>query len=198
TPNHYHILSAKLKSASDIAQDTFEGCQMGFPRILTQCHPHKEEGKSYLHPCDRQTMKFQIWPQQIQFESGGKQICCTKHEGLFEPINPPSLPPSFAHMQTPLPSPPRCAHARAPPPLTAAAPSPFLRRRRSPAAPSATVSFASTSATRDTPQFLLSLPNFLCPRSSAVLRAAAEVRHRRPGPSPRHCRHREVPGVRLE
>jgi hypothetical protein len=27
-------VKAKLKSASDIAQDTFEGCQMGFPRIV--------------------------------------------------------------------------------------------------------------------------------------------------------------------
>jgi hypothetical protein len=64
--------------------------------------------------------------------------------------------------------------------------------------PSATVSFASASATRDTPQSLLPLPNFPCPRSPAALRAAAEVRHRRPGPSSRHCRHRGVPGVRLE
>jgi hypothetical protein len=63
--------------------------------------------------------------------------------------------------------------------------------------PSATVSFASTSATRDTPQFLLPLSNFPGLRSLAVLRAAAEVRHRRPGPSSRHCRHRGVPGVRL-
>jgi hypothetical protein len=64
--------------------------------------------------------------------------------------------------------------------------------------PSATVSFASTSATRDTPQFPLPLSIFPCPRSPAVLRAAAEVRHRQPGPSSRHCRHRGVPGVRLE
>jgi hypothetical protein len=63
---------------------------------------------------------------------------------------------------------------------------------------SATVSFASTSATRDAPQFPLPLPISLCPRSPAVLRAAAEVRHRRPGPSSRHYRHRGVPGVRLE
>uniref|UniRef100_A0A804PI56 Small ribosomal subunit protein eS4 central region domain-containing protein n=1 Tax=Zea mays TaxID=4577 RepID=A0A804PI56_MAIZE len=101
-------------------------------------------------------------------------------------------------IKTPFPPPPRCAHARAPPPLPATVPSSFLRRRRSPAVPSATVSFASTSATRDTPQFLLSLPNFLCPRSPAVLRAAAVVRHHRPGPSSRLRRHREVPGVRLE
>jgi hypothetical protein len=64
--------------------------------------------------------------------------------------------------------------------------------------PSATASFASTSATRDMPQFLLSLPDFLYPRSPAVLRAAVVVRHRRPEPSPRLRRHREVPGVRLE
>jgi hypothetical protein len=112
--------------------------------------------------------------------------------------SPPSLPPSFLHLQTSLPPPPCCAHAKAPPPLTAAVLSPFFRRRWSPAVPSATVSFASTSATRDTPQFPLSLPNFLCPRSPAVLYAVAVVRHRRPGPSPRLRRHRGVPGVRLE
>jgi hypothetical protein len=112
--------------------------------------------------------------------------------------SPPSLPPSFAHLQTSLPPPSRCAHAKAPPPLTAVVPSPFLRRRWSPAVPSATVSFASTSATRDTPQFPLSLPNFLCSRSPAVLCAVAVVRHHRPGPSLRLRRHRGVPGVRLE
>jgi hypothetical protein len=100
--------------------------------------------------------------------------------------------------RAPFQPPPRRAHDRAPPPLPAAIPSPFLRRRWSPAVPFATVSFASTSATHDTPQFLLSLPNFLCPRSPAVLRAAAVVRHRRHGPSPRLRRHREVPGIRLE
>jgi hypothetical protein len=112
--------------------------------------------------------------------------------------SPPSLPPSFAHLQTSLPPPPRCAHAKAPPPLTATVPSLFLRRRWSPVVPSATVSFASTSATWDTPQFPLSLPNFLCPRSPAVLCAVAVVRHRRPGLSPHLHRHRGVPGVRLE
>jgi hypothetical protein len=76
--------------------------------------------------------------------------------------------------------------------------SPFLRRRWSPTLPSATVSSAATSATRDTPQFPLSLPEFLCSCSPAVLCAAAEVRHRRPEPSPRLRRHRGVPGVRLE
>jgi hypothetical protein len=64
--------------------------------------------------------------------------------------------------------------------------------------PVATVSSASTSATRDAPQFPLPLPISLCPRSPAVPRAAAEVRHRRPGPPSRHCRHRGVPGARLE
>jgi hypothetical protein len=64
--------------------------------------------------------------------------------------------------------------------------------------PSATVSSASTSATRDAPQFSLPLPISLCPRSPAVPRAAVEVHHRRPGPPSRHCRHRRVPGVRLE
>jgi hypothetical protein len=107
-------------------------------------------------------------------------------------------PPHLRTCRTAFQPPPRCAHARAPPPLPAAVPSPFLRRRRSPVVPSATVSFASTSATRDTPQFLLSLPNFLCPHSPAVLRAAAVVRHHRPEPSPRLYRHREAPGVRLE
>jgi hypothetical protein len=63
---------------------------------------------------------------------------------------------------------------------------------------SATVSFASASATRDAPQFPFPLPISLCLRSPAVLRAAAEVRHRRPGPPSRHCRHRGVPGARLE
>jgi hypothetical protein len=77
-------------------------------------------------------------------------------------------------------------------------PSPFLRRRWSPAVPSATVSFASTSATRDTPQFPLPLPEFICPRSPAVLCAVAEVRHRRLGLPPRLRRHRGVPGVCLE
>jgi hypothetical protein len=112
-----------------------------------------------------------------------------------------SLTLSFPHLctcRTPFQPPPRCAHARALPPLPAAVPSPFPCRRRSPAVPSATVSFASTSATRDTPQFLLSLPDFLCPRSPAILRAAVVVRHRRLEPSPRLRRHREVPRVRLE
>jgi hypothetical protein len=62
----------------------------------------------------------------------------------------------------------------------------------------ATVSFAPASATWDAPQFPLPLPISLCPRSPAVLRAAAEVRHRCPGPPSRHCRHRGVPGARLE
>jgi hypothetical protein len=110
----------------------------------------------------------------------------------------PSPPPSFAHLQTPLSPPPRCAHARAPQPLTAVVPSSFPRRRWSSAVPSATVSFAPASATWDALQFPLPLSISLCPRSPAVLRAAAEVRHRRPGPSSRHCRHRGVPGVRLE
>jgi hypothetical protein len=102
--------------------------------------------------------------------------------------------PSFAHLQNPYStSPSLCARHSA-----AAVPSPFLRRRRSPAVPSATVSFASTSANRDAPQFLLSLTNSLCPGSPAVLRTAAVVRHRRPEPSLRLRRHREVPGVRLE
>ncbi|PWZ56400.1 hypothetical protein Zm00014a_009943, partial [Zea mays] len=39
---------------------------------------------------------------------------------------------------------------------------------------------------------------FLCPRSPAVPRAAAEVPHRRPGPPSRHSRRRGVPGARLE
>jgi hypothetical protein len=64
--------------------------------------------------------------------------------------------------------------------------------------PSATVSSASMSATRDTPQFPLSLPNFLCPHSPAVLCAVAVVRHRRLGLPPRLRRNRGVPGVRLE
>jgi hypothetical protein len=101
-------------------------------------------------------------------------------------------PPQLRTCRTPFHPPPRYAHARASPPLPAAVPSPFPHRRRSPAVPSATVSFASTSATRDTAQFLLSLPNSLCPRSPVV------VRHRRPEPSPHLRRHREVPGVRLE
>jgi hypothetical protein len=63
---------------------------------------------------------------------------------------------------------------------------------------SATVSSAPTSATRDAPQFPLPLPISLCPRSPAVLRAAAEVRHRRPGPPLRHRRHQGVPGTRFE
>jgi hypothetical protein len=64
--------------------------------------------------------------------------------------------------------------------------------------PFALVSSAPTSATRDTPQFPLPLPISLCPRSPAVPRAAAEVHHRRPEPPSRHCRHRGVPGTRLE
>ena len=110
----------------------------------------------------------------------------------------PSPPPPFALQQTPLPPLPRCSHARAPPPQIPAVPSSFPRRRWSSAVPPATVSFASASATRDTPQFLFPLPISLCPRSPAVLHAAAEVRHRRPGPPSRRCRHRGVPGVRLE
>jgi hypothetical protein len=62
----------------------------------------------------------------------------------------------------------------------------------------ATVSFAPASATRDAPQLPLPLPISLCPRSPAVPRAAAEVRHRRPEPPSRHCRRRGVPGARLE
>jgi hypothetical protein len=64
--------------------------------------------------------------------------------------------------------------------------------------PLATVSSASTSATRDAPQFPLPLPISLCPRSPTILRAAAEVRHRRPGPPLCHRRHRGVPGTRFE
>jgi hypothetical protein len=77
-------------------------------------------------------------------------------------------------------------------------PSPFPRRRWSSAVLSATVSSAPTSATRDAPQFLLPLPISLCPRSPVVLRAAAGVRHRRPGAPLRHRRHRGVPGTRFE
>ncbi|PWZ53109.1 hypothetical protein Zm00014a_020627, partial [Zea mays] len=87
---------------------------------------------------------------------------------------------------------------RAPPPRIPAVPSSFLGRRWSSAVPVATVSFAPASATRDAPQFPLPLPISLCPRSPAVPRAAAEVRHRRPGPPSRHSRRRGVPGARLE
>src|SRR5699024_9126745 len=76
--------------------------------------------------------------------------------GNLSPRAPLTL--SLPHLRTCRASfqpPPRCAHAREEPPLPAADPSPFSRRRRSPAVPSATVSFASTSATRDTLQFLL-------------------------------------------
>ncbi|PWZ40846.1 hypothetical protein Zm00014a_014552, partial [Zea mays] len=79
-----------------------------------------------------------------------------------------------------------------------AVPSSFLGRRRSSAVSVATVSFAPASATRDVPQFPLPLPISLCPRSPAVPRAAAEVRHRRPGPPSRHSRRRGVPGARPE
>ncbi|PWZ11547.1 hypothetical protein Zm00014a_040191, partial [Zea mays] len=107
-------------------------------------------------------------------------------------------PPPFALQQTPLPPLPRCAHARAPPPQIPAVPSSFPGRRWSSAVSVATVSFAPASATRDAPQFPLPLPISLCPRSPAIPRAAAEVRHRRPGPPSRHCRRRGVPGARLE
>jgi hypothetical protein len=99
--------------------------------------------------------------------------------GHLSPRAPLTL--SLPHLRTCRTSfqpPPRCAHAREEPPLPAAVPSPFPRRRRSSVVPSATVSFASTSATRDTLQFLLSLPDFLRPRSPAVFHAAAVVRHR--------------------
>jgi hypothetical protein len=118
--------------------------------------------------------------------------------GHLSPRAPLTLSlPHLRTCRTPFQPPPRYAHAREQPPLPAAVPSPFPRRRRSPAVPSATVSFASTSATRDTLQFLLSLPDFLCPRSPVVLRAAAVVRHRRPEPLSRPRRHREVPGYAL-
>jgi hypothetical protein len=107
-------------------------------------------------------------------------------------------PPSFVHLQSPFPPLPRCSHTKTPSPLIAVVPSPSPRRCWSPAVPFATVSSASTSATRDTPQFPLSLPNFLCPRSLAVLCAVAEVRHRRLGLPSRLRRRRGVPGVRLE
>jgi hypothetical protein len=110
----------------------------------------------------------------------------------------PSPPPSFTHLQASLPPSPTLLTRQSAAAINRRRSSPFLRRRWSPAVPSATVSFAPTSATRDTPQFSLSLPEFLCPRSPAVRCAAAEVRHRRPGPSPRLRRHRGVPGVRLE
>ncbi|PWZ05992.1 hypothetical protein Zm00014a_017990, partial [Zea mays] len=87
---------------------------------------------------------------------------------------------------------------RAPPPQIPAVPSSFPGRRWSSAVSVATVSFAPASATRDAPQFPLPLPISLCPRSPVVPRAAAEVRHRRPGPPSRHCRRRGVPGARLE
>jgi hypothetical protein len=96
--------------------------------------------------------------------------------GHLSPRAPLTL--SLPHLRT-------CRTSSQPPPPTlrarqrgAAVPSPFPRRRRSPAVPAATVSFASTSATRDTLQFLLSLPDFLCSRSPAVLRSTAVVRHR--------------------
>ncbi|PWZ10241.1 hypothetical protein Zm00014a_036400, partial [Zea mays] len=107
-------------------------------------------------------------------------------------------PPPFVLQQTPLPPLPRCAHARAPPPQIPAVPSSFPGRRWSSAVSVATVSFAPASATRDAPQFPLPLPISLCPRSPAVPRAAAGVRHRCPGPPSRHCRRRGVPGARLE
>jgi hypothetical protein len=106
--------------------------------------------------------------------------------------SPPSLPPSFAHLQTSLPPPPRCSHAKAPPPLTAVVPSPSLRRRWSPAVPSLDVRNLGHAP------IPLSLPNFLCPRSPAVLCAVAVVRHRRLGLPPCLRRHRGVPEVRLE
>ncbi|PWZ20037.1 hypothetical protein Zm00014a_018646, partial [Zea mays] len=87
---------------------------------------------------------------------------------------------------------------RAPPPRIPAVPSPFLGRRWSSAVSVATVSFAPVSATRDAPQFPFPLPISLCPRSPAAPRAAAEVRHRRPGPPSRHSRRRGVPGACLE
>ncbi|PWZ24390.1 hypothetical protein Zm00014a_009925, partial [Zea mays] len=87
---------------------------------------------------------------------------------------------------------------RAPPPQSPPSRARFLGRRWSSAVSVATVSFAPASATRDAPQFPLPLPISLCPRSPAVPRAAAEVRHRRPGPPSRHCRRRGVPGARLE
>ncbi|PWZ34273.1 hypothetical protein Zm00014a_008487, partial [Zea mays] len=74
----------------------------------------------------------------------------------------------------------------------------FLGRRRSSAVSVATVSFAPASATRDAPQFPLPLPISLCPRSPVVPRAAAKVRHCRPGPPSSHCRRRVVLGARLE
>jgi hypothetical protein len=118
----------------------------------------------------------------------------------LEPRTPLALSPSLICAPAdPSPTfPPRGAHARAPPPLNRRRPSSFLRRRWSSVVPSATVSFAPTSATRDALQFPFPLSNSLCPRSPAVLRAAAVVRHRRPEPSPRLRRHRGVPGVRLE
>jgi hypothetical protein len=119
--------------------------------------------------------------------------------GHLSPRAPLTLSlPHLRTCRTPFQPPPRCAHASEEPPLPAVVPSPFPRRRRSPAMPSATVSFASTSATRDMLQFLLSLPDFLCPRLPAILRAAAVVRRRRLEPSSRLRRHREVSGVRLE
>jgi hypothetical protein len=94
----------------------------------------------------------------------------------LSPAHP--LPPSFAHLQNPFSTSPTLRARQRGAAVARRRPEPVSRRRRSPTVPSATVSFASTSATRDTLQFLLSLPDFLCPRSPAVLRTAAVVRHR--------------------
>ncbi|PWZ37625.1 hypothetical protein Zm00014a_030651, partial [Zea mays] len=117
----------------------------------------------------------------------------------LEPRAPLALSPSLfcAPADPSSTSPSLCARPSAAA-ITPAVPSSVPRRRWSSAAPFAPVSSAPTSATRDAPQFPLPLPISLCPRSPAVLRAAAEVRHRRPGPPSRHRRRRGVPGARLE
>jgi hypothetical protein len=110
----------------------------------------------------------------------------------------PTLPPSFAHLQSPLPT--------SPTPRTRHSTAAITRRRPESVSPSTleprrALCHGELRLDVRNPghvQFLLSLPNFLCPRSPAVLRAAAVVRYRRHGSSPCLRRHQEVPRIRLE
>jgi hypothetical protein len=106
---------------------------------------------------------------------------------------PCSFVPSVEH-----PRPLSCpAHIQVAPPLLTEARRPFYARRRARAAPVASVSSASPSATRGTSRFT-PVP-LVCPvRAHRSLPRAAGVRHRRPESSPRPRRRPRAPKFALK
>jgi hypothetical protein len=111
---------------------------------------------------------------------------------------PPSLPPSFTHLQNPLSLSPtlrarQSTAAIKPPPPELVSPSPLEPRR-------ALCHGELRPSVRNPGRAPISPlpPRIPLPALTAVLCAAAGVRHRRLGLPPRLRRHRGVPGVRLE